>query len=113
MLPGEQSPWWTLGCRYQAWAAQIMSLYQFIVLCCVFSSFLDFILLRLESIQDVARIAQWEDERIEYINEKMTVEGRQEDLNKGKEPAQVSFCFIVYLYMLDLTMKQTLSECVC
>jgi len=44
-----KSPWWTLGCRYQAWAAQIISLYHFIVLCCVFSSFLEFILLRLES----------------------------------------------------------------
>lgn len=64
-------------------------------------------------IQHVAQIAQWEDEQIEYIKEKMTEEGRQEDLNKGKEPSQVSFCFIMYLYMLDFTMKQIHSECVC
>ncbi|KAJ6733142.1 CYCLIN DELTA-3 [Salix koriyanagi] len=37
-----KSPWWTLGCRYQAWAAQIISLNHFIVLCYVFYSFLDF-----------------------------------------------------------------------
>lgn len=34
-------------------------------------------------------MAQWEDEQIEYIKEKVTDEGRQEDLKKGKEPAQV------------------------
>ncbi|KAG4993409.1 hypothetical protein JHK86_030236 [Glycine max] len=39
--------------------------------------------------QDVANIAQWEDEQIEYIKEKVTEEGRQEDLKKGKAPAQV------------------------
>lgn len=40
--------------------------------------------------QDVASIAQWEDEQIEYIKEKVTEEGRQEDLKKGKAPAQVT-----------------------
>ncbi|CAK8544054.1 unnamed protein product [Lathyrus sativus] len=39
--------------------------------------------------QDVANIAQWDDEQIEYIKEKVTEEGRQEDLKKGKAPAQV------------------------
>ncbi|KAK7252819.1 hypothetical protein RIF29_37038 [Crotalaria pallida] len=39
--------------------------------------------------EDVANIAQWEDEQIEYIKEKVTEEGRQEDIKKGKEPAQV------------------------
>lgn len=39
--------------------------------------------------QDVATIAQWDDEQIEYIKEKVTEEGRQEDLRKGKAPAQV------------------------
>ncbi|XP_057449542.1 protein IN CHLOROPLAST ATPASE BIOGENESIS, chloroplastic-like isoform X2 [Lotus japonicus] len=38
---------------------------------------------------DVANIAQWDDEQIEYIKEKVTEEGRQEDLKKGKAPAQV------------------------
>ncbi|KAK7307642.1 hypothetical protein VNO77_40885 [Canavalia gladiata] len=39
--------------------------------------------------RDVANIAQWEDEQIEYIKEKVTEEGRQADLKKGKAPAQV------------------------
>ncbi|KAJ6751214.1 hypothetical protein OIU85_001710 [Salix viminalis] len=37
----------------------------------------------------VAGIAQWEDEQIEYIKEKVSEEGRQEDLKKGKAAAQV------------------------
>ncbi|XP_070052074.1 protein IN CHLOROPLAST ATPASE BIOGENESIS, chloroplastic-like isoform X2 [Nicotiana tomentosiformis] len=37
---------------------------------------------------EVANIAEWEDEQIEYIKEKVTEEGRQADLKKGKEPAQ-------------------------
>lgn len=40
--------------------------------------------------QDVADIAEWEDEQIEYIKEKITEEGRKEDLKKGKAPEQVS-----------------------
>ena len=39
--------------------------------------------------QEVAGIAQWEDEQIEYIKEKVSEEGRQEDLKKGKAAAQV------------------------
>ncbi|KAK7309199.1 hypothetical protein RJT34_05738 [Clitoria ternatea] len=39
--------------------------------------------------QDVANIAQWDDEQIEYIKEKVSEEGRQEDLKKGKMPEQV------------------------
>ncbi|KAJ1414482.1 hypothetical protein SESBI_18728 [Sesbania bispinosa] len=39
--------------------------------------------------QDVANIAQWDDEQIEYVKEKVTEEGRQEDLKKGKAPEQV------------------------
>ncbi|KAF9623066.1 hypothetical protein IFM89_036202 [Coptis chinensis] len=38
--------------------------------------------------QQVAEIAQWEDEQIEFIKEKVSEEGRQEDLKKGKAPAQ-------------------------
>lgn len=40
--------------------------------------------------KEVASIAQWEDEQIEYIKEKVTEEGRQEDLKKGKAFAQVA-----------------------
>ena len=39
--------------------------------------------------QEAADLAQWEDEQIEYIKEKVTDEGRQEDLKKGKDPLQV------------------------
>lgn len=41
--------------------------------------------------QEVANIAQWEDEQIEYFKEKVTEEGKQEDLKKGKAPAQVFY----------------------
>ena len=40
--------------------------------------------------QEVANMAEWEDEQIEYIKEKVTEEGREADLKKGKQPAQVS-----------------------
>lgn len=39
--------------------------------------------------QKVANMASWEDEQIEFVKEKVTQEGRQEDLKKGKDPAQV------------------------
>ena len=40
--------------------------------------------------QDVANVAQWEDEQIKYIKEKVIEEGRREDLKKGKAPAHVT-----------------------
>ncbi|KAL6277634.1 hypothetical protein ACE6H2_021235 [Prunus campanulata] len=52
------------------------------------------------SYQEVADIAQWEDELIEYIKEKVTDEGRQADLKKGKAPAQVALDEAAFL--LDL-----------
>ncbi|KAJ0097368.1 hypothetical protein Patl1_28651 [Pistacia atlantica] len=54
----------------------------------------------LVSVQEVAQIAQWEDEQIEYIKEKVTEEGKQEDLNKGKPPAQIALDEAAFL--LDL-----------
>ncbi|URE26242.1 hypothetical protein MUK42_16405, partial [Musa troglodytarum] len=36
--------------------------------------------------QEVTEIAELEDEQIEYIKEKVTEEGRQEDLKKDKAP---------------------------
>lgn len=39
--------------------------------------------------QEVAEIAEWDDEQIEYIKEKVTEEGKLEDLKKGKPPEQV------------------------
>lgn len=49
---------------------------------------------------EVASIAQWDDEQIEYIKERVTKEGRQEDIKKGKEPAQVALDEAAFL--LDL-----------
>uniref|UniRef100_A0A6M2F5R7 Uncharacterized protein n=1 Tax=Populus davidiana TaxID=266767 RepID=A0A6M2F5R7_9ROSI len=37
---------------------------------------------------EAAGSAQWEDEQIEYIKEKVSEEGRQEDLKKAKAAAQ-------------------------
>ncbi|KAL0343713.1 UNVERIFIED_CONTAM: protein IN CHLOROPLAST ATPASE BIOGENESIS, chloroplastic [Sesamum angustifolium] len=60
--------------------------------------------------QEVADLAQWEDEQIEYIKEKVTDEGRQEDLKKGKEPAQVSLDEAAFL--LDLaSVEGTWDAC--
>lgn len=50
--------------------------------------------------QEVAKIAQWEDEQIEYIKEKVTEEGKLEDLKKGKPPEQVALDEAAFL--LDL-----------
>ncbi|XP_020688372.1 protein IN CHLOROPLAST ATPASE BIOGENESIS, chloroplastic [Dendrobium catenatum] len=50
--------------------------------------------------QEVAEIAQWEDEQIEYIKEKVTEEGKKEDLKKGKSPEQVALDEAAFL--LDL-----------
>ncbi|KAG8384358.1 hypothetical protein BUALT_Bualt04G0109800 [Buddleja alternifolia] len=61
--------------------------------------------------QEVADIAQWEDEQIEYIKERVTDEGRQEDIKKGKEPAQVALDEAAFL--LDLaSVEGTWDECV-
>ncbi|KAL2528551.1 hypothetical protein Fot_21152 [Forsythia ovata] len=60
--------------------------------------------------QEVANMAQWEDEQIEYIKEKVTEEGRQEDLKKGKEPAQVALDEAAFL--LDLaSVEGTWDDC--
>ncbi|XP_050364615.1 protein IN CHLOROPLAST ATPASE BIOGENESIS, chloroplastic-like [Argentina anserina] len=50
--------------------------------------------------QEVADMAQWEDEQIEYIKERVGEEGRQADLKKGKAPAQVALDEAAFL--LDL-----------
>ncbi|XP_047946359.1 protein IN CHLOROPLAST ATPASE BIOGENESIS, chloroplastic-like [Salvia hispanica] len=61
--------------------------------------------------QEVADIAQWDDEQIEYIKEKVTDEGRQEDLKKGKEPAQIALDEAAFL--LDLaSVEGTWDACV-
>ncbi|XVE82826.1 hypothetical protein DITRI_Ditri16bG0036700 [Diplodiscus trichospermus] len=50
---------------------------------------------------DVACIAEWEDEQIECIREKVTEEGRKEYLNKGKPPVQIALDEAAFL--LDLS----------
>ncbi|CAA0832797.1 Unknown protein [Striga hermonthica] len=61
--------------------------------------------------QEVAGMAQWEDEQIEFIKEKVTDEGRQEDLKKEKEPAQISLDEAIFL--LDLaSVEGTWDACV-
>ncbi|KAH9695453.1 protein IN CHLOROPLAST ATPASE BIOGENESIS [Citrus sinensis] len=74
-----KSPWWTLGCAYEA----------------------------------VASIAQWEDEQIEYIKEKITEEGKQEDLKKGKAPAQIALdeaAFLLDLGSIEGTWADSLER---
>ncbi|XP_051141477.1 protein IN CHLOROPLAST ATPASE BIOGENESIS, chloroplastic-like isoform X3 [Andrographis paniculata] len=67
--------------------------------------------------QEVAKIAQWEDEQIEYIKEKVTDEGKQQDLKKGKDPAQVALdeaAFLLDLASIDGTWDEhihRIAEC--
>lgn len=39
--------------------------------------------------QEVAELAQWEDEQIDFLQEKVSEEGKREDIKKGKAPEQV------------------------
>ncbi|XP_015690383.1 protein IN CHLOROPLAST ATPASE BIOGENESIS, chloroplastic [Oryza brachyantha] len=41
------------------------------------------------SYEEAAELAGWEDEQIEFIREKVTEEGKRDDLKKGKAPEQV------------------------
>ncbi|XP_074295347.1 protein IN CHLOROPLAST ATPASE BIOGENESIS, chloroplastic-like isoform X3 [Silene latifolia] len=50
--------------------------------------------------QEVAEIAEWKDEQIYYIKNKLSEEGKQVDLHKGKELAQIALDEAAYL--LDL-----------
>ncbi|XP_065871524.1 protein IN CHLOROPLAST ATPASE BIOGENESIS, chloroplastic-like [Euphorbia lathyris] len=67
--------------------------------------------------QEVASTAQWEDEQIEYIREKVTEEGKREDFKKGKAPAQIALDEAAFL--MDLAsiegnwddVKQRIAEC--
>ncbi|XP_020590859.1 uncharacterized protein LOC110031802 [Phalaenopsis equestris] len=67
--------------------------------------------------QEVAEIAQWEDEQIEYIKEKVTEEGKKEDLKKGKMPEQVALdeaAFLLDLASIDGSWNEVVdrvSEC--
>ncbi|XP_026665495.1 protein IN CHLOROPLAST ATPASE BIOGENESIS, chloroplastic-like isoform X2 [Phoenix dactylifera] len=81
-----KSPWWTLGCTYQLHASPA---------------------------QEAAEIAEWEDEQIEYIKEKVTEEGRQEDLKKGKAREQVALdeaAFLLDLASVDGTWDKAVDR---
>ncbi|XP_075514892.1 protein IN CHLOROPLAST ATPASE BIOGENESIS, chloroplastic-like [Primulina tabacum] len=63
--------------------------------------------------QEVANLAQWEDEQIEYIKEKVTAEGRQEDLKKGKEASQIALdeaAFLLDLASVEGTWDESLEK---
>ena len=67
------------------------------------------VLYNILTMQEVASIAQWEDEQIEFIREKVSDEGRFEDLKKGKDPNQVALD--VAAFLLDLaSIEGTWSE---
>uniref|UniRef100_A0A2P2LFR1 Cyclin delta-3 n=1 Tax=Rhizophora mucronata TaxID=61149 RepID=A0A2P2LFR1_RHIMU len=67
--------------------------------------------------QEVAEVAQWDDEQIEYVKEKVTEEGRQEDLKNGKAPAQIALdeaAFLLDLASIEGTwddVVERISEC--
>ncbi|XP_021714334.1 uncharacterized protein LOC110682325 isoform X1 [Chenopodium quinoa] len=50
--------------------------------------------------QEVAEIAKWKDEQICYVKKKLTEEGKRQDLNRGKELAQIALDQAAFL--LDL-----------
>ncbi|XP_010912914.1 protein IN CHLOROPLAST ATPASE BIOGENESIS, chloroplastic [Elaeis guineensis] len=63
--------------------------------------------------QEAAEIAEWEDEQIEYIKEKVTEEGKQEDLKKGKAPEQVALdeaAFLLDLASVDGTWDEAVDQ---
>ncbi|XP_022149549.1 uncharacterized protein LOC111017955 isoform X2 [Momordica charantia] len=63
--------------------------------------------------EEVANIAQWEDEQIEYFKEKVTEEGKEEDLKKGKAPAQVALdqaAFLLDLASVDGTWDNSVER---
>lgn len=52
-------------------------------------------------------MAEWDDEQIEFIKEKVSEEGKQEDLLKGKDAAQVilSLAIVALLYFDSLLLS--------
>ncbi|PPE01119.1 hypothetical protein GOBAR_DD01858 [Gossypium barbadense] len=62
---------------------------------------------------EVACIAEWKDEQIEYRTEKMTEEGRREDLNKGKPAFQIALdeaAFLLDLASVEGTWDSSLER---
>eukprot|EP00257_Ricinus_communis_P016280 XP_015574415.1 uncharacterized protein LOC8288175 isoform X2 [Ricinus communis] len=67
--------------------------------------------------QEAASIAQWEDEQIEYVKEKVSEEGKREDLKKGKAAAQIALdeaAFLLDLASIEGTwadVTERIAEC--
>ncbi|XP_076936484.1 protein IN CHLOROPLAST ATPASE BIOGENESIS, chloroplastic-like [Bidens hawaiensis] len=65
------------------------------------------------SYQKVAEIAEWDDEQIEFIKEKVSEQGKQEDLLKGKDALQISLdeaAFLLDLASIDGTWDEQLER---
>ncbi|XP_076956158.1 protein IN CHLOROPLAST ATPASE BIOGENESIS, chloroplastic-like [Bidens hawaiensis] len=63
--------------------------------------------------QEVAEIAEWDDEQIEFIKEKVSEQGKQEDLLKGKDALQISLdeaAFLLDLASIDGTWDEQLER---
>ncbi|KVH92511.1 hypothetical protein Ccrd_005451 [Cynara cardunculus var. scolymus] len=63
--------------------------------------------------EEVADIAEWDDEQIEFIKEKVSEEVKQEDLKKGKEAAQISLdeaAFLLDLASIEGTWDEELER---
>ncbi|KAK1422040.1 hypothetical protein QVD17_24883 [Tagetes erecta] len=63
--------------------------------------------------QEVAEIAEWDDEQIEFIKEKVSEEGKQEDLMKGKDAAQIILdeaAFLLDLASIEGTWDEQLER---
>ncbi|PWA69129.1 hypothetical protein CTI12_AA299490 [Artemisia annua] len=63
--------------------------------------------------QEVADMAEWDDEQIEFIKEKVSEEGKQEDLLKGKDAAQISLdeaAFLLDLASVEGTWDEQLER---
>ncbi|CAH1434854.1 unnamed protein product [Lactuca virosa] len=63
--------------------------------------------------QEVADMAEWDDEQIEFIKEKVSEEGKQEDLMKGKDAAQISLdeaAFLLDLASIEGTWDQQMER---
>lgn len=67
--------------------------------------------------EEVAKLAGWGDEQIEYMKEKVTEEGKKEELHKGKLPAQVALdqaAFLLDLASVDGSwdsIREQLADC--
>lgn len=60
-------------------------------------------------IQEIAAVAGWGDAQLEFARDRISDEGRAEDLNKGKAPAQVRKINSLHLYVPRLLTGMLVS----